>query len=86
MATSGSDFNGAPRAAKTSQRFSDELIDEARAVFQPQTDRQLSPEDGRQILENLVGFFSVLLEWDQREREMERTRSPEPEGDSKNSQ
>jgi hypothetical protein len=61
--------NDEPGKPKTSQRFSDELIEEARAVFQPQTDRHLTAEDGRQILENLVGFFSVLHEWDLSEAE-----------------
>ncbi|MFZ5700658.1 hypothetical protein KFK14_10035 [Sphingobium phenoxybenzoativorans] len=47
-----------------SRRFSDEIVEEACRVFQKRTDRQLTHEDGRQILENLVGFFSTLHEWD----------------------
>lgn len=47
-----------------SRRLSDELVEEARALFQERTDSPLTPEDARQMLENLVGFFSVLIEWD----------------------
>lgn len=50
--------------ARHSRRFSDEIVEEARRVFQKRTDRKLTHEDGRQILENLVGFFSILHEWD----------------------
>lgn len=46
----------------------DPLVDETLAVFQPRTSRKLSREDGRQIRENLCGFFALLLEWDRRER------------------
>lgn len=47
-----------------SRRFSDELVEEACHVFQKRTTRKLTHEDGRQILENLMGFFSILHEWD----------------------
>jgi len=47
-----------------SRRLSDELVEDARRIFQKRTDRKLTAEDARQILENLVGFFSVLHEWD----------------------
>ena len=54
----------ANQPARHSRRFSDETVEEARRIFQKRTDRTLTHEDGRQILENLVGFFSVLHEWD----------------------
>ncbi|MFT3976578.1 MAG: hypothetical protein QM688_05615 [Sphingomonas bacterium] len=47
-----------------SRRFSDELIEDARKLFQERTDRKLTAEDSRQMLENLTGFFSVLLDMD----------------------
>lgn len=50
--------------ARHSRRLSDELVEDARRVFQKRTDRTLTHEDARQILENLIGFFSVLHEWD----------------------
>lgn len=56
------DFGGPPR--RHSHRFSDELLEDTRRVFQKRTDRKLSLEDARQMLENLTGFFAILHEWD----------------------
>lgn len=47
-----------------SRRFSDELVENARQLFQQRTGRKLSAEDSRRILENLTGFFSVLRDID----------------------
>jgi len=47
-----------------SRRFSNELVEDARKVFQEETGRALTAEDARQMLENLTGFFMVLHEWD----------------------
>lgn len=52
------------RTAPHSRRFSDELVEKARTVFQKRTSKTLTNEDARQMLENLTGFFRVLLEWD----------------------
>ncbi len=41
----------------------DNLIDEAVSIWQNHTDKQLTHEDGRQIVENLTGFFGILQEW-----------------------
>jgi hypothetical protein len=41
-----------------------DLIDETLAVWQQRTTRQLTREDEHQIIENMVGFFRVLREWD----------------------
>ena len=54
-------IDGTPRH---SRRFSDELVEDARRVFQKRTTRTLTNEDARQMLENLVGYFTVLHEWD----------------------
>jgi len=67
-----------------SRRFSNELIEDARKLFQEQTDRKLTAEDGRQILENLTGFFSVLGEWDRANARREEG-SDNGEGDSNGS-
>ncbi len=40
-------------------------------LWQPQASRTLSQEDARAIVENLVGFFHVLAEWDAQERSSE---------------
>jgi hypothetical protein len=45
-----------------------DFIDETLAIWQPRTARQLSREDGREIIENMTGFFRVLHEWDRAER------------------
>lgn len=39
----------------------------ALTFWQPHSSRTLKPEDGREILENLKGFFSVLAEWQRAE-------------------
>ena len=40
-------------------------------LWQPRASRTLSQEDARAIVENLVGFFHVLAEWDAKERSSE---------------
>ena len=39
------------------------LLDATLAVWQPRADRELTKEDARQIVENVVGFFDVLATW-----------------------
>ena len=41
----------------------DNLIDQARKVWQPRRERDLCDDDATQIIENVVGFFSILAEW-----------------------
>ena len=50
-----------------SKRTND-LIDYTLEVFQPRTSRTLTREDGRQIAENLTGFFRVLQDWDKKQK------------------
>ena len=45
-----------------------DLLDETRSIWQPRTDRQLTREDAREIVENVVGFFEILQEWSVAER------------------
>ncbi len=45
-----------------------DFIDETVAFWQRRSKRQLTREDGREIIENLTGFFRVLQEWDRAER------------------
>lgn len=59
------DVDGHP--LRHSRRFSNELLEKARQVFQKRTDRQLSLEDARQMLENLTGYFATLMEFEQRQ-------------------
>jgi hypothetical protein len=51
-----------------------DFIDQTIAVWQKRTERNLTREDGREIIENISGFFSILQEWEQRERAAERAR------------
>lgn len=42
---------------------SEDLLDTTLNVWQSHARRQLSKEDARQIVENVVGFFDVLARW-----------------------
>ena len=54
-------------------RHSDIFLDETIKFWQPRIQRELSQEDARQIIENVNGFFRLLLEWDaQRHRGHDR--------------
>jgi hypothetical protein len=44
------------------------LLDRTREVWQSRTSRPLSTEDVRQIVENVSGFYRILLEWAAAER------------------
>lgn len=58
------------------RRTDREAIRESLEFWQPRASRPLTPEDARQITENAVGYFRVLLGWDEEER---RQRSnPDP--------
>jgi hypothetical protein len=46
----------------------DELIARTIVVWQARSSRRISNEDARQIVENAVGFFRTLLEWDETQR------------------
>jgi hypothetical protein len=46
----------------------EDFIDQTLVTWQPRAKRQLTREDGREIIENMTGFFRILLEWDRAER------------------
>ena len=54
-----------------------ELIKKTIEVWQPLSEEKLSEKDGREIIENITGFFSTLKRWDDEER-----RKQEDEGNS----
>jgi hypothetical protein len=55
---------GRPRVVDADDRPPREgLLDATLAVWQPRADRNLTKEDARQIVENVVGFFDVLARW-----------------------
>lgn len=45
------------------------LIEETIAHWQPLSRRVLTREDAREMIENISGFFAILLEWDEAERQ-----------------
>jgi len=49
---------------KTKEQFVDRTIE----VWQPRASKVLTREDGRQIAENVTGFFQILMEWDAAEQ------------------
>jgi hypothetical protein len=51
-----------------------ELLRKTLALWQPRTSRRLSEEDARQCLENMVGFFRVLHEWDMAEKKEQKAK------------
>ncbi len=53
-----------------------DLIEQTLGVWQPLASRKLTREDGREIIENMTGFFKLLLEWDAKERRAARPRRP----------
>ncbi len=55
------------------------FLDQTIALWQPRGAHMLDEEDARQIIENAVGFFSVLAEWD--EEAGARDSSPERGGE-----
>jgi hypothetical protein len=42
----------------------EELLDQAIEFWQTRTPRTLTREDAREIVENLTGFFDLLLIWE----------------------
>jgi len=48
--------------------YTKEFLEKTIQVWQPYSSTPLSLEDGREICGNLCGFFSVLKEWDEKER------------------
>ena len=51
------------------KKSEDNLIDRTLEVWQPRNDQRLSDEDARAILENVTGFFTLLLEWETNEQQ-----------------
>jgi hypothetical protein len=45
----------------------DNLIDQTRELWSPRVGRDLNPEETRQIIQNVTGFFAVLTDWSRAE-------------------
>ena len=48
-------------------RHTPKLIQDTISVLQGRTDQPFSEEDARQALDNILGFFQILRQWDQSE-------------------
>jgi hypothetical protein len=58
-----------------------DFISQTIAIWQKRTERKLTREDGREIVENITGFFSILQEWERKERAAEdASHSPDSDG------
>ena len=51
------------------KKSEDNLIDRTLELWQPRNAQRLSDEDARAILENVKGFFTLLLEWETNEQQ-----------------
>src|SRR5262252_8710458 len=60
-----------PSADHGAARTDRDFIDQTMAIWQKRTERKLTREDGREIIENITGFFSILQEWERKERAAE---------------
>ncbi len=56
------------QSRKPSHVRDNEAIDRAIAEFEPRLGRNLNRQEGREIHRRVVGFFTVLLEWDAQDR------------------
>jgi hypothetical protein len=69
MAMSGKSRRQIFRAdASAASAVPGDIIDRTTALWQLRTKRQLTREDGREIIENMTGFFRILQEWDRVDR------------------
>lgn len=53
-------------------------IERAVALWQKHSPRELTREDGREIVENMTGFFRLLQEWDRADRARTGRAAPHP--------
>jgi len=60
--------------------ISKERIAEFKKLFQEKSDREITDAEAYEGAHNLVGFFEVLLECEQRDRQRQRRLKKEPEG------
>jgi hypothetical protein len=51
------------------------LLDKTIELFQKRTDRNLTREDAREMIENVTGFFRILGEWNRAEQELRNSES-----------
>ena len=52
--------------------ISDEQIKHAKEFWEPRYGRELTSEEAREIIQNLIGFFEILIQADRRQKETDR--------------
>ncbi len=62
-------------AADAARTEAGDFIDQTVIIWQKRTERKLTREDGREIIENISSFFSILQEWERKERAAESART-----------
>jgi hypothetical protein len=60
----------------------DDLIQRTQQTWQPRLEKNLSCEDARQIIENVSGFFAVLVDWSRSERAISANDNKSADGSS----
>jgi hypothetical protein len=57
-----------------------QFVDRTLEVWKPRTSRALTNDDAHQITENIIGFFTILMEWEAIEKHAtnEITKSESP--------
>ena len=61
--------------------YNKELIDKTIDVWQPHSEKKLTEEDAREIIENLTGFFDTLARWDRESTNSNTTSKDDQESD-----
>ena len=64
---------------RLSKAANDNLLHQTREVWKPRIGRDLSSEEARQIIENISGFFSILIEWSRVEISVPANDSAKPD-------
>lgn len=49
-------------------KYSDEMIRYTLEFLQPRSPRQLTEDDAVVSLDNIIGFFRILIKWDEEDR------------------
>ncbi len=55
------------------QKQQDEFLVQTLRFWKPRTDRELTIDDARDIVNNVAGFFTLLLKWDAEARVQDRS-------------
>jgi hypothetical protein len=58
-------------------RYSQDLIQKTRESLEPKYGRQLSEGEVEEALDNLVGFFEILMDWDSKDKQCQKNASLE---------